>query len=57
MATEATIEDHLKGIELRIHFWESKLTSVAFILEPSTRYLIEATIKDLKQLKKILGNK
>ena len=36
-----------------IHFWESKLTYDKVLLELSTAYIIEKTVKYLKELKSI----
>jgi hypothetical protein len=39
------------GVEGRIHFWKDTLSRDGFLMNPSVKYLIEQTIKDLEELK------
>ena len=42
---------HLDQLSKLISYWEEKLTSSSFLLEPSARLLIELTIKSLRELR------
>ena len=53
MSKENTKEELIKGIGLRIHFYEDSLAQYRFALSPSTQYILEQTIKDLKELKRL----